>query len=313
MTSCDLGLVCTLMLIIPLILLLGNLGGHFFVKGISSIRRNAFAAIFLLGYSLGMSLLPAIIVSASHLHIDPRLFFHHHSPSETLIQLGIIKFDIGVLFFGIMVAFVFVGSLQINQLTMWKTYSKLETISRPDLAREIKERYNLLNFGEVEFLVIENPNIEAYTFTLLRKKIFFMPFRSRDVLIITTGLMELLTMEELETAIAHECAHIRSLDTVFLPFLRTISSLLFFDPILRLVRSKIVCSREFLADKTAAYETGRPLDLARSLLKMFDLICGNSQQTQGVPLFQGQRKPLLIRRIIRLIELSERIGVDNCS
>lgn len=306
--SCDLGLVCAIVIGIPFILLLGIVGGHFLVRGISSIRRNAFAVIFLVGYGLGMSLLPAIIISALHFHIHPNRLLHLHSPSEILLHLGSISIDRGTFFLALLVILVFVASLQINQLTMWRHYSKLRTSSQPNLAKELKERLNLPRFGDVELLIIENANPEAYSFSLIKFETFFIPFRFRNVVVITTGLMDLLPMRELETVIAHECAHIRSLDTIFLPFLSTISSILFFDLILRSVRNRITASREFLADKTAAYATGKPLDLARSLFRMLDFNYSNSSKPHAVSLFNRNSEAIVIRRINQLIMLSETIG-----
>ncbi|MFQ5979298.1 MAG: M56 family metallopeptidase [Candidatus Heimdallarchaeota archaeon] len=293
---------------IPLILLIATLGGHFLASGISSVRRNLFAMMFLIGYGLAMSLLPAFLIATFHLHSSNNFFIHIHDPSDTVIHMGIFKIDILTFFLANIVLLVFLIALEINQLAMWKAYSRFERDSKPDMAREIRFQYNFPELAEIKLLIVENPKPEAYTFTLLRRKLFFVPFRSKDVLAITTGLIDILSKEELEVVIAHEIAHIRSLDTVFLPLFKTLSSLIFFDWILKFVRKRIVNSREFLADEAAAYETGQPLALARSLLKMYEFMQNNPPKANSVPLLEGPPIPLLVKRIDRLIKLSKRIG-----
>lgn len=266
--------------------------------------------LFLIGYGLSISLLPAFFIAIMHLHIGDGFSFHLHSPSESIFHLGMLNIDIITLILANIVLLVLYSALEINQLAMWKAYSDFKRHSRPEVARDIITQYDLLKMTKIEVLVVENPRPEAYTFTLLKRKFIFLPFHSLNVLAISTGLINLLTREELETVVAHEISHIRSLDTIFLPLLRTLSSLLFFDFILRLIRNRIVNSREFYADESAAYATGRPLDLARSLFKIYESFRSAPVKGNPVPLLEGHPIPLLVRRINRLIELSKIIPAN---
>lgn len=291
-----------------IILLIGAAGGHLLIQNMESSRKNEFTAVFVFGYVLALIVIPAVSIALSHLHFEPKFCLHLHSISEYPINVGPIMVDKSLLVLIVVVLLIFVGSFELNQFVMWKMVEKLGMIACPELSEEIKALYQIPKLKQVELLVLENSEPDAYSFALLRKKVIILPFRFRDVVVITTGLINLLTKQELETVLVHELVHVENRDTVFVPFFKTISSLMFFDPLLKIAKNRIVISREFLADKKSAYRTERPKDLARALLKIFEYPRTGSRIQTSVSLFGGHSESILLKRILRLITLAEKMG-----
>ena len=113
---------------------------------------------------------------------------------------------------------------------------------------------------------------------------------------VTTGIMDMLSVDELEAVLAHELAHVRNRDILISSVAAMIASTLVFlsriamfsgrgrdNPlgaigffaalilaplVAMLLRFAISRSREFQADETGAETTGRPLQLASALEKI---------------------------------------------
>ncbi len=129
-------------------------------------------------------------------------------------------------------------------------------------------------------------------------------FRVQDVILATTGFRDLLDPVELRAALAHEAAHVRAHDHRYLPFVRSLSRILFMDPILGYLARHLAARYEFGADQDAARATGEPRALASALLKVYE----RSESTRGAAAFLGHaRTPMIVQRIERLLAMAERL------
>ncbi len=128
--------------------------------------------------------------------------------------------------------------------------------------------------------------------------------RVQDVIVVTTGFRDLLTPAEMRAALAHEAAHVRAHDHRYLPFVRSLSRILFVDPVLGYLARHLAARYEFGADEDAAYATRNPRALASALLKVHEA----SQPSRGATAFLGHvRPPMIVQRIERLLDLAERM------
>lgn len=133
-------------------------------------------------------------------------------------------------------------------------------------------------------------------------------FRVQDVVVVTTGFRDLLRPDELSVALAHEAAHVRAHDARYLPFVRSLARILFIDPILGYLARHLAARYEFGADEDAARATGRPLALARALLKIHD---ASRASPAGAAFLGAPRSGLVVRRIERLLDLAVQLGVEQ--
>ena len=128
--------------------------------------------------------------------------------------------------------------------------------------------------------------------------------RVQAVIVVTTGFRDLLTPQELRVALAHEAAHVRAHDSRYLPFVRSLSKILFADPVLGFLSRHLSARYEFGADEDAARATRDPRSLARALFKVHEA----SRASSGAVGFLGhERSPLIVERIERLLDLADRM------
>jgi len=85
--------------------------------------------------------------------------------------------------------------------------------------------------------ILESDKLTAYTFGIFRPKI-----------IISNLLLEKLTTEQLEAVILHELSHIKNKHTLMLITTQTISSFLFFIPIVKYLYTQLKVEFEITAD-----------------------------------------------------------------
>lgn len=148
---------------------------------------------------------------------------------------------------------------------------------------------------------------EAFSFTLLESggPGRWRP-RRREVILLSQGLLDRLSEEEREAAVAHELGHIGGLDGRYLTFFRTLARLMRWDPVLALVAHTLTRSEEYRADDAAVRLTGRPLALARALYKV-STAAGNPS-TGRVGFLGGSSdrdRSETVRRIQRLLALAD--------
>ncbi len=157
--------------------------------------------------------------------------------------------------------------------------------------------------ASTELWLVREPRPDAFAVAVLRTDRHRL-LRVQDVIVVTTGFRDLLTPQELRVALAHEAAHVRAHDSRYLPVVRSLSRILFLDPVLGYLARHLAARYEFGADEDAAHATRDPRSLARALLKVHEASSGLA----GAVAFRGNgRSPLLVRRIERLLELAERM------
>lgn len=152
-----------------------------------------------------------------------------------------------------------------------------------------------------ELLAFPAARVEAFTFTLLEVGPHGRP-RRRDVILLSDGLIHGLSEDEREAVIAHELGHVRELDGRYLTFLRMLSRMMRWDPILAYLADRLTEREEFRADLDAVEVTRRPRALARALYKASH--AGPVRPgLLGPGGRRGQRQAL--ERIRRLVALAE--------
>ncbi|MCI4355642.1 MAG: M56 family metallopeptidase [Thermoplasmata archaeon] len=117
------------------------------------------------------------------------------------------------------------------------------------------------------FLVFPSPRPEAFSFTLLELGVGRFGVHRREMILMSDGLELRLAPEEVEAVVAHELGHIRGLDGRYLTFLRTLSRMMRWDPLLAYLAYTLTRREEFRADEDAARLTHNPMALARALYK----------------------------------------------
>ncbi|RME42576.1 MAG: M56 family metallopeptidase [Chloroflexi bacterium] len=89
----------------------------------------------------------------------------------------------------------------------------------------------------------------------------------QPAIIISQGMLRELNPAETETVLAHEMAHIIRQDNLWNGLLMPLRDALFFLPTSHLAWRQMVISQEEACDDLTIEWTGRPLDLARALIK----------------------------------------------
>jgi len=130
-------------------------------------------------------------------------------------------------------------------------------------------------------------------------------------ILVSSGLLELLEREELETVVAHELMHLKHHDAEFKVFSRVLSRILFFDPFSKFFDPAVHREREYLADESSGRSTNKPAALASALLKIARASWGLSIHGTGRGLFS--RYPPLDERVHRLLLLSDLLNSRTSS
>jgi len=95
--------------------------------------------------------------------------------------------------------------------------------------------------------------------------------KARSTIYVSVGLMEALTDEEMEAALAHEVSHIRNGDSFLRAFASSLRLAAMFNVLGFIIEPAISRDREFLADEEGARLTGKPQALASALLKLSEI------------------------------------------
>ena len=134
----------------------------------------------------------------------------------------------------------------------------------------------------------------------------------RPTVLVSTGLMDLLDRDEVETVVAHEVMHLKHHDAEFKVFSRVFSRIVFFDPFSKFFDPAVHREREYLADEAGGRSTGKPAALASALLKIAawgavpKSAWGLSIHGLGRGIFS--RYPPVDERVRRLLLLSDLLG-----
>jgi Zn-dependent protease with chaperone function len=132
----------------------------------------------------------------------------------------------------------------------------------------------------------------------------FCSGRHGGQIFVSQQLLDRLTPAETEAVLAHEIAHLRSLDTKVTFIAGLLRDMVVWNPVAHLTYRRLLADRELEADRTAASLTGKPLAVAAGLLKVCEAIRGNRAAPASTMAFlrpQGR----LRRRVKALLALSD--------
>lgn len=127
-------------------------------------------------------------------------------------------------------------------------------------------------------------------------------------LILPPGFIESCTEEELITAFAHECAHIRRHDFLLNLIYEAATLSIAFHPCMWLIKSRIAETRELICDAKATEKMGNPSGYARSLLRLATTAYAKpiTATPQGIGMFDAN---ILEKRIMNLIKKKAPLGL----
>jgi heat shock protein HtpX len=170
-----------------------------------------------------------------------------------------------------------------------------------DIASNLAQLMNV-DAPEILVLNLEDPII----FTVDERK-------KKPLIVVSSGLIELLDTEELEACLGHELAHIMNRDSSVRRASSFLRAVTFYNPVGYFIESAIYCDREFLADVICARVTKKPEALASALIKIAENVedSGGSLVKQKVMClfksykFLPKKHPPLEERLKRLMRLVE--------
>ncbi len=270
-----------------------------------STSRSRGAALTIFGHGTLVSSAILFAFMIFHIHGIVPLSIHIHPTNEAVASIFECDLDVDcvVLTIGLITFLVLSTTFLITQLSVRMLRHRLMRNAQPGAAESL--RGMLGDIPGAELVVVRETDPDAFSFALLRAN------RRRiasvaSVVVVTEGLVSLLEPEELRAVVGHELAHVQARDDRYLPFFRTLSVLMFFDPVLRTLHRRVSRRHEFEADRVAAERTGRPLDLARALLKVYL----KDRPGLSAVSFASRSRSELLERIEALIALEARQKVS---
>jgi Zn-dependent protease with chaperone function len=112
-------------------------------------------------------------------------------------------------------------------------------------------------------------DIADFYITVNEHPILFARTGKRPSIHLSTGIVDSLTAEELQGAIAHETAHILRNRRPLLTVVFFLRMLLFFNPVVLVVFRRLVLDEEKICDDMAIASTKNPYALAETLKKLY--------------------------------------------
>lgn len=150
-------------------------------------------------------------------------------------------------------------------LTIWATlkqlvlsnraYRKLSRYQNEQLTKELNEQYG--RFGDDLIIVVNSAEPLAFTMGFLRPRI-----------VLSVGLIEMLSEGELNAVIHHEEFHQKHRDPAKTLFLYLVASVMWYLPILKWFHQNYKIIRELLADQYSIARLGTQEHLGSALLKL---------------------------------------------
>lgn len=287
-------------------LVIGILGLIFFERRVNYSR----SVVLILG-SYGLVVSEVFIVIYSMAHIHSWYKFHFHIPSfgdhEYFAQNNPIDIPSILILTLLFTLTIFFLALFFSQISLSIMSSKLRENSSSEVSDKFKAKYSWLS-KDYQIVVTKDSQPDAFTFTLL--KLEGIRFKAENWIIITSGLIELLTDDEVEMVLAHEFSHTFEHDTRYAHLIYTIATIVFFDPMLKLFKYLIHEKHEYNADSHAVNLIGKPRTLASALFKMLKEQISISKRSISTGIISS-KKPLIIRRIEKLLEYAEQNKFDQ--
>ncbi len=241
----------------------------------------------------------------THLHYtvpvdaDPLTVCHHIA--YFALQLPPETYLVPILAAGIpLVSFV------VNQAFIRRIHRNLAAHQNEELSQSLRRR--MARFWTSErwgLMVIEGREPESFSYALFKPHLRPLRF-AQDVVVITTGLYNLLREEELVASLAHEFAHLEANDHRYLTFFKTLCAVVFFDPTVLAVSHRLCKEAEFKADYEAAKVTRDPMALAKALFKLH--FFGNSDMNPSSATGVALARTQVVERIHRLLAMAREMG-----
>lgn len=282
------------------------------IAGYLAARRSAsrcrFAALTLFGHGALSSAGLVVLLAVIHFHDVWPLSVHVHGLAETVSS--VLDCDLepscGVLTILVLTGVVLLGSFSLTQISARLLLRRYSTTLDSPATSALASKHPLLS--STRLLVVHDEVVDAFSFAVLRLDRRRL-FRAEDIIVMTSPLLAILAEDEIGAVLAHEVAHVTARDDRYLPFFRILSMLLFFDPVLRLLRRHVGRHHEFAADAQAARATRRPRSLARALLKVY---LEGRPASQATGLFgRGDRSELVARIEALLAMEASGLGRDG--
>jgi len=260
-----------------------------------SARRSRSMALTLFGH--GALATSGFLTVGMMAHVHSLVVVHVHSISDAFASAFLCDLEWSC------VAWI-AAAIAVTVLSL--SFALSQIVARAIVRRALRNgarRLRVPGHPEVHLLVVPDPTPDAYSVALLH---LGGPrgLRARDYILMTTGLLEILTPSERRAVLEHEIAHVRARDDRYLPFFHALASMLFFDPFLRKVRNRLGREYELEADEVSSRKTRDPRSLARALLKLFD---ATPSSPSGVAAsLRGHRQTsAIVQRIERLLALAD--------
>jgi Zn-dependent protease with chaperone function len=279
-------------------------GVALFLMSRHSVRTSQGASLALFFHGAFATSALLFVVSLVHVHSLWPLDIRFHSLSQALMD----DFDCDlsldcVATTAVLIAGIVLGASmllgQVSSRALLHQCQQRRVMDRVDLPRDTVP-------PSTEVWLVREDRPDAFAVALLRLDPRTV-LRVQDVIVVTTGFRDLLTPAELRAALAHEAAHVKAHDHRYLPFVRSLSKVLFMDPVLGYLARHLAARYEFGADEDAAWATRDPRALARALLKVHDA----AKPSAGATAFLGhERSPMIVERIERLLDLADRMGLS---
>lgn len=128
----------------------------------------------------------------------------------------------------------------------------------------------------------------------------------RPAILLPLGALAGLRVDEIESILAHELAHIRRHDHIVLLVQRAIEAMLFFHPAVWLISRRLETEREHCCDDAVVRVVGRPIAYAQSLVRVAELCLASQNHFDPagarVSLSAVDSSASLRDRIVRLLE-----------
>ena len=128
----------------------------------------------------------------------------------------------------------------------------------------------------------------------------------RPMILIPAAMVNGLTIEQLESVLTHELAHLRRRDHLMIVVQRVLEAILFFHPVTWYLSHRLHDDRETSCDDLVLSIGGDRLQYAQSLLRVAELRLASQAHQKHIALAaDGQRPSKLRQRIARLLGDSE--------
>lgn len=123
----------------------------------------------------------------------------------------------------------------------------------------------------------------------------------KPVILLPVGLINRLSMEEVEAILAHELAHIARRDWIFNLLQAFVEAIFYYHPAVWWVSAVVRRERENCCDDAALAATGNPLVFAKALVQVQELAAPAPMLALGIGGSSSRHRPLLLERIRRIL------------